>query len=296
MSIGSISTFLLYTNTFSKPFNEITAIISEIQEGFSSLERIFKFLDEKNETNLKNYVSNIIGNIEFRNVYFSYNKSKKFIENFNLKVKPGEIVAIVGKTGAGKTTISNLLLRFYDIDSGDILLDGKSIYDYNLEFLRKNIGIVLQDTKLFTGTIKENIAYGKDDAKDKDIINVAKIAHADEFIRRLPNGYDTYIDNESMLSVGEIQLINIARILLLKPPIVILDEATSNVDLVTECSIQKALLTIMSNATTFVIAHRLSTIKNADKIIFIENGNIIEEGTHEELISKKGRYYELYEN
>ena len=296
ITIGNISSFLLYTNTFSKPFNEITAIIAEIQQGIASAEKIFEFLDEEDEKNLNNTVSNIIGNIEFKNVFFSYNKSQKFIENLNLKVNKGEVVAIVGKTGAGKTTIANLLLRLYDIDSGKILIDGKDIYNYDLEFLRKNIGIVLQDTKLFTATVKENIAYGKENVTDEQIINVAKIVHADEFINKLPNGYNTIINNESMLSLGEIQLINIARILLLKPPIVVLDEATSNIDLVNEINIQNALLDIMKSATTFVIAHRLSTIKNADKIIFIENGNIVEEGTHNELMNKKGKYYELYQN
>ena len=296
ITIGNISSFLLYTNTFSKPFNEITAIIAEIQQGIASAEKIFEFLDEEDEKNLNNTVSKIIGNIEFNNVFFSYNKSQKFIENLNLKVNKGEVVAIVGKTGAGKTTIANLLLRLYDIDSGKILIDGKDIYNYDLEFLRKNIGIVLQDTKLFTATVKENIAYGKENVTDEQIINVAKIVHADEFINKLPNGYNTIINNESMLSLGEIQLINIARILLLKPPIVVLDEATSNIDLVNEINIQNALLDIMKSATTFVIAHRLSTIKNADKIIFIENGNIVEEGTHNELMNKKGKYYELYQN
>ena len=296
ITIGNISSFLLYTNTFSKPFNEITAIIAEIQQGIASAEKIFEFLDEEDEKNLNNTVSKIIGNIEFKNVFFSYNKSQKFIENLNLKVNKGEVVAIVGKTGAGKTTIANLLLRLYDIDSGKILIDGKDIYNYDLEFLRKNIGIVLQDTKLFTATVKENIAYGKENVTDEQIINVAKIVHADEFINKLPNGYNTIINNESMLSLGEIQLINIARILLLKPPIVVLDEATSNIDLVNEINIQNALLDIMKSATTFVIAHRLSTIKNADKIIFIENGNIVEEGTHNELMNKKWKYYELYQN
>ena len=296
ITIGNISSFLLYTNTFSKPFNEITAIIAEIQQGIASAEKIFEFLDEEDEKNLNNTVSKIIGNIEFKNVFFSYNKSQKFIENLNLKVNKGEVVAIVGKTGAGKTTIANLLLRLYDIDSGKILIDGKDIYNYDLEFLRKNIGIVLQDTKLFTATVKENIAYGKENVTDEQIINVAKIVHADEFINKLPNGYNTIINNESMLSLGEIQLINIARILLLKPPIVVLDEATSNIDLLNEINIQNALLDIMKSATTFVIAHRLSTIKNADKIIFIENGNIVEEGTHNELMNKKGKYYELYQN
>ena len=229
-----------------------------------------------------------------KNVYFSYDKNKKFVENFNLVVEPKENIAIVGKTGAGKTTIVNLIMRFYEIDKGEILIDGINIKEIPIDKLRKNIGIVLQDTKLFAGTIKENISYGKPDATDEKIRNAAKMAYANEFIERLPQGYDTVIQNQNMLSEGEVQLINIARIMLLKPPILILDEATSNIDVVTENKIGLAFTKLMENSTSFIIAHRLSTIKNADRIIYIENGNIIEEGTHQDLINKKGKYFELY--
>lgn len=235
----------------------------------------------------------MLGNIEFKDVYFSYNKSKEFIKDMNFSVSQGQTIAIVGKTGSGKTTIVNLLMRFYDIDSGKILIDGININDFPKEFLRKNIGMVLQDTKLFSGTIKENISYSKPDATMEEIQKAAKLANADSFIKRLPNGYDTVITNPNMLSAGEIQLLTIARIMLITPPILILDEATSNVDIITENKITKAFNTLQKNSTTFIIAHRLSTIKKADKILYIENGNIAEQGTHEELLSKHGLYYNL---
>lgn len=296
LTIGNLTTFLVYTNVFTRPFNEITSIISEIQAAIASAKRAFKFLNE-NEENIEvsnSKMKSIEGKIEFKNVYFSYNKDKKFIENLNLAVKPKEKIAIVGKTGAGKTTIVNLIMRFYEIDKGEILIDGVNIKEIPIDKLRKNIGIVLQDTKLFTGTIKENISYGKPDATDEEIRNAAKMAYANEFIERLPQGYDTVIQNQNMLSEGEVQLINIARIMLLKPPILILDEATSNIDVVTENKIGLAFTKLMENSTSFIIAHRLSTIKNADRIIYIENGNIVEEGTDQELINKKGKYFELY--
>ena len=296
LTIGNLTTFLVYTNVFTRPFNEITSIISEIQTAIASVKRVFKFLNE-NEENIEvsnSKMKSIKGKIEFKNVYFSYNKNKKFIENLNLAVKPKEKIAIVGKTGAGKTTIVNLIMRFYEIDKGEILIDGVNIKEIPIDKLRKNIGIVLQDTKLFAGTIKENISYGKPDATDEEIRNAAKMAYANEFIERLPQGYDTVIQNQNMLSEGEVQLINIARIMLLKPPILILDEATSNIDVVTENKIGLAFTKLMENSTSFIIAHRLSTIKNADRIIYIENGNIVEEGTHQELINKKGKYFELY--
>ncbi len=297
-TIGNISSFLLYTNVFSRPFNEITSVISEIQQSNASFDRICRFLDNKEEVSIINSNNEkILGEIEFKNIEFSYVKSKKFITEFNLQVKKGEKIAIVGKTGAGKTTIVNLLMRFYEINSGEILIDGKNIKDFPIDFLRKNIGMVLQDTKLFMGTIKENIAYGRDNVSDDEIIKAAKLSHADQFIERLPQGYDTYINNENMLSSGEVQLITIARIMLSNTPIVILDEATSNVDQITEKLVQKAFYELMNKDTTcFIIAHRLSTIENADKIIFIENGNIVEQGTHDQLMNMKGKYYDLYNN
>lgn len=296
-SIGNLTTFLVYTNVFTRPFNEITSIISEIQTAIASAKRIFDYLNEKEEPQNSKIVQldKIEGRVEFKNVYFSYVNNKKFIEKFNLIANPKQNIAIVGKTGAGKTTIVNLLMRFYEINSGEITIDGVNIQNISKEFLRKNIGIVLQDTKLFTGTIKENISYGSPNATDEEIKQAAKMAYAHEFIERLPEGYNTYIKNQNMLSPGEIQLINIARVMLTKPPIIILDEATSNIDIVTENKISNAFNKLIKNSTSFIIAHRLSTIKNADKIIFIENGNIIEEGTHEQLLAKKGRYYSMYE-
>lgn len=296
-SIGNLTTFLVYTNVFTRPFNEITSIISEIQTAIASAKRIFDYLNEKEEPQNSEIVplDKIEGRVEFKNVYFSYVNNKKFIEKFNLIANPKQNIAIVGKTGAGKTTIVNLLMRFYEINSGEITIDGVNIQNISKEFLRKNIGIVLQDTKLFTGTIKENISYGSPNATDEEIKQAAKMAYAHEFIERLPDGYNTYIKNQNMLSPGEIQLINIARVMLTKPPILILDEATSNIDIVTENKISNAFNKLIKNSTSFIIAHRLSTIKNADKIIFIENGNIIEEGTHEQLLAKKGKYYSMYE-
>lgn len=296
-SIGNLTTFLVYTNVFTRPFNEITSIISEIQTAIASAKRIFDYLNEKEEPQNSEIVQldKIEGKVEFKNVYFSYINNKKFIEKFNLIANPKQNIAIVGKTGAGKTTIVNLLMRFYEINSGEITIDGVNIQNISKEFLRKNIGIVLQDTKLFTGTIKENISYGSPNATDEEIKQAAKMAYAHEFIERLPEGYNTYIKNQNMLSPGEIQLINIARVMLTKPPILILDEATSNIDIVTENKISNAFNKLIKNSTSFIIAHRLSTIKNADKIIFIENGNIIEEGTHEQLLAKKGKYYSMYE-
>lgn len=296
ISIGNISTFLMYTTIFTRPFNEITSILSEIQTAFASSKRIFEFLDQEEEQNshILPPVSSFNGYIEFKNVDFSYDKNKKFITNFNLSVKKGENIAIVGKTGSGKTTLINLLMRFYEIDHGKIEIDGINIQNISKDFLRKNIGLVLQDTKLFTGTIRENIAYGKENVSEEEIKKAATLAHANFFIERLPNQYDTMITHEDLLSSGEVQLINIARILLLHPPILILDEATSNIDLLTEHNIGKAFETLIQNSTSFVIAHRLSTIQNADRILYIENGNIVEEGTHSALLKKHGKYYDLY--
>lgn len=294
ITIGDITTFLMYTSIFTRPFNEITAILSELQTAFASSTRIDEFLnseDEIFETTNKNIIK-IKGDIEFKNVEFSYTK-EPFIKNFNLKVKEGEKIAIVGKTGAGKTTIVNLLMRFYEIDNGDIYIDGVNIKDIPIKELRDNIGIVLQDTKLFTETVKENIAYGLENISEEEIKRVSKLAKADSFIEKLPKKYNTIINNE-MLSEGEIQLITIARVMLRNPSILILDEATSNIDLITENKIQQSMLELMKGKTTFIIAHRLSTIQNADRILYLENGNIVEQGKHEELLSKKGKYFELY--
>lgn len=296
LTIGEISIFLIYVNIYTKPFNEISSFITEIQTAIVSLNRINDFLSKNNEKAIKNDINNInfYGNIKFKNVKFSYNENEKLIENLSFEVNKNEKIAIVGKTGSGKTTIINLLMKFYNLNDGKIYIDGIDINDIPNQILRKNIGMVLQDSKLFYGTIRENITYGSNNVKESDIKRVEKEMNLSSFINRLDNGYDTIIDNKKILSIGEIQLINIARILLLKPPIVILDEATSNVDIITEENIKKAIDKIIENSTSFIIAHKLSTIKNADKILYIENGNLIEQGSHEELIRKKGKYYELY--
>ena len=300
LTIGNISTFLIYTNLFTRPFNEITAVFSEIQTAIASYKRILKFITTPIIENLPS--SNSIKlpekpnySIEFKNVYFSYT-DKPFIQDFNLYIPNGKSIAIVGKTGSGKTTIINLLNRFYEISSGEILIDNTNIKKINIDNLRKNIGMVLQDTKIFQGTIRENIAYGKPNASIEEIKQAAELSFANTFIEKLPDGYDTYISNSDMLSEGEVQLLNIARIMLIKPPILILDEATSNIDLLTEDMIKKAILELTSNSTSIIIAHRLSTIKNCDFIVFIENGNIVEVGTHDELIDKKGAYYNMYKS
>ena len=293
--VGEISNFLIYVNIYTRPFNEITSYITEIQTGIVSINRIKAILDKEDEFNIEN--NNMIKLkkcIEFKNVEFSYKNNKKFIENLNFVVNKNEKIAIVGKTGSGKTTLINLLMKFYNINNGSIMIDGVDIENIPNKILRKNIGVVLQDSKLFFGTIKENISYGNEIIDESDIRKLDEKMNLDSFINRLDNGYDTIIENENMLSIGEIQLINIARLLLLKPQIVILDEATSDLDIVTEKKIQNAIKEITENATSFIIAHRLSTIKNADKILYMEDGNIIEQGSHEELMRKKGKYFELY--
>lgn len=294
VTIGNISSFLMYTNIFNRPFNEITSILTEIQTAKASFNRIQEFMIKDEEENIGKEEISFNGDIEFKDVEFSYTENK-FIEKFNLKVKNGEKIAIVGRTGAGKTTIINMILRFYDIKNGEILIDGVNIKNIDLKCLRRNIGIVLQDTKLFTGTVSENIRYGMNNISNEEIKRVARLANADSFINKLPQKYDTIINND-VLSSGEIQLITIARAMLRNPKILILDEATSNVDLVTENKIQNSMLELMKNRTTFIIAHRLSTIKNADRIIYLENGNIMEQGTHKELMNKKGKYYQMYIN
>lgn len=294
ITIGNISSFLMYTNIFNRPFNEITSILTEIQTAKASFNRIQEFMIKDEEENIGKEEISFNGDIEFKDVEFSYTENK-FIEKFNLKVKNGEKIAIVGRTGAGKTTIINMILRFYDIKNGKILIDGVNIKNIDLKCLRRKIGIVLQDTKLFTGTVSENIRYGMNNISNEEIKRVARLANADSFINKLPQKYDTIINND-VLSAGEIQLITIARAMLRNPKILILDEATSNVDLVTENKIQNSMLELMKNRTTFIIAHRLSTIKNADRIIYLENGNIMEQGTHKELMNKKGKYYQMYIN
>ncbi|MDF2613067.1 MAG: sugar transporter ATP-binding protein [Clostridia bacterium] len=299
LSIGNISSFLLYANLFSKPFNEITGVIPGLQSALASAARIFSLLDEKCETPAQDLsvISNPIGEIDFKNVSFSYDPHKTLINSLNLHVKAGSKVAIVGSTGAGKTTLINLLLRFYDVTSGDIMVDGMSIYKLSRENLRKNFGMVLQDTWLFKGTIKENITYGNPDAKDAQIIEAAKSCGAHSFIKRLPKGYDTTLsDLGDSLSAGQKQLLTIARVMLTKPSILILDEATSNIDTITELHIQKAFTKMMQGKTSFIIAHRLSTIKDADLILVMDKGNVVESGTHLQLLDAKGTYARLYDS
>ena len=296
VSVGIVSSFLVYSTQFAKPFNEISGITGQIQTAFASLTRIFSIIEEKPEDEDK---SNAIelkdcrGNISIKDISFSYDKKKPLIQNFSFEAKSGQLIAIVGPTGCGKTTLVNLLMRFYDIDQGEILVDDNNIRDIKKNSLRKSFGMVLQDPWLFKGTIKENIAYGNPNATENEIVEAAKAAHAHSFIKRLKDGYDTIISDED-LSQGQRQLLTIARVMLANPRMLILDEATSSIDTLTEIRIQKAFLNLMEGRTSFVIAHRLSTIVNADKILVMNNGNIIEQGNHQELISKKGFYYDLY--
>lgn len=298
ISIGKISSFLNYANQYTKPFNEISSVITELQSALASAERVFEVLDEEDEPLDKENAINLKecnGNIEIKDVSFSYNPEVKLIENFNLSVKKGEKIAIVGPTGCGKTTLINLLMRFYNINSGEIFISGYNINDITRKSSRAMFGMVLQETWLYSGTIKENIAYGKPDATDEEIIEAAKMAHAHEFITRLPNGYDTKISGDgNNISQGQKQLLCIARIMLTKPPMLILDEATSSIDTRTEIFIQNAFNKMMEGRTSFIVAHRLSTIKEADLILVMNKGHIIEQGTHEELIEKNGFYANLY--
>ena len=298
MSIGILTCMLSYVNQYTKPFNEITGVITELQNAFACIERIFELLNAKSEP-LDKFdavcLDDLEGNIEIKDVFFSYNKDKKLIEDFNLSVKKGQKVAIVGPTGAGKSTIINLLMRYYDTDKGIISVDGYDIKDIQRESLRSNYGMVLQETWLRNGTIRDNICLGKPDASEEEILRAAKSSHAHSFIRRLENGYDTIIsDDGGSLSQGQKQLLCIARIMLLLPPMLILDEATSSIDTRTEKKIQSAFNMLMEGKTSFIIAHRLSTIKNADTILVMKDGHIIESGNHESLIEKEGFYYNLY--
>lgn len=280
ISVGQLTSFLSYANQYTKPFNEISGVVAELQNAISSAERVFGVIDEPSEPSDKGLeeIKVCDGSLALQNVNFSYVPEVKLIQNFNLNVKPGQRIAIVGPTGCGKTTIINLLLRFYDADSGSILLSGKDTKEITRSSLRSMFGMVLQDTWLFTGTVAENIAYGKPEASREEIITAAKAVHAHSFIKRLPGGYDTLITEEGDgLSQGQKQLISIARIMLTNPPMLILDEATSSIDIRTEQKIQRAFEKLMTGKTSFIIAHRLSTIKNADKILVMKNGNVIEQ-------------------
>ncbi|EOR27077.1 putative ABC transporter ATP-binding protein [bioreactor metagenome] len=297
ISIGQLSSFLSYANQYTKPFNEISGVITELQAAFTSASRVFKILDEKEETSDSKdsiTLNTCEGYIDINDVSFSYSTDKSLIENFNLKVKPGSKIAIVGPTGCGKTTLINLLMRFYNINSGEIKIDGINIDNITRSSTRGLYGMVLQDTWLYSGTVKENIAYGKPDASLEEIISAAKNAHAHKFIMNLPKGYDTVLTDDSSLSQGQKQLLCIARIMLSKPPMLILDEATSSIDTRTEIYIQKAFNKLMEGRTTFIVAHRLSTIREADLILVMNNGKVIEQGNHTELLNKGGFYANLY--
>ena len=297
LTIGMLSSFLSYATQYTKPFNEISGVVTEIQSALACAARVFELIEAPIPENEGELTSNdgFKGNIAFENVSFSYTEAKPLIENFNLDVKQGQHIAIVGPTGCGKTTLINLLMRFYNVRSGAITVDGININDISKKALRDSYGMVLQETWLFGGTIRENIAFGKPDATDDEIIAAAKKAHAHGFIRRLPDGYSTLISEDGgILSQGQKQLLCIARIMLRDPSILILDEATSSIDTRTEIKIQKAFATAMEGRTSFIVAHRLSTIKEADVILVMNNGNIVEQGNHSELLDKKGFYFDLY--
>lgn len=296
-SVGALSSFLTYANQYTKPFNEISNVFTELQTALACASRVFALLDEETiqETKDPQVIKEPKGNIEIKDVYFSYEENQRLIEDFSLSVNSGETIAIVGPTGCGKTTLINLLMRFYDPRSGSISIDGINTQDMTRDYLRSLYGMVLQDTWLFNGTIKENIAYGKKDATDEEIIEAAKNAHAHKFIIGLKDGYDTMVSEDGgNLSQGQKQLLCIARIMLVKPPMLILDEATSSIDTRTERQIQDAFDVMMEGRTTFIVAHRLSTIQKADKIIVMDQGHIIEQGNHQELLKQHGFYHHLY--
>lgn len=298
ITIGGLSCFLSYAKQYTKPFNEISSVITELQNAIACAGRIFELLEETPQVPEPEHVAEIgeaEGNISFENVSFSYVPEQKLIQNLNLKVKPGQKIAIVGPTGCGKTTLINLLMRFYDVTQGAIKVEGKDIRDITRKSLRKNYGMVLQETWLKEGTVFENISMGKPDATMEEVVQAAKEVHAHSFIKRLPQGYDTYLTEDGgSLSQGQKQLICIARIMLVLPPMLILDEATSSIDTRTEMKIQEAFSKLMEGRVSFVVAHRLSTIRDADVILVMKDGNIIEQGNHEALLAKKGFYYSLY--
>ena len=298
ITVGVLAAFLSYASQYTKPFNEISGVVTELQNAFACAGRLFELLEEKevppdkeNAVELKT----VDGKLELKNVCFSYVENKKLIDNFNLSVKPGQRVAIVGPTGCGKTTLINLLMRFYDVNSGNIIIDDNDYDNVTRKSLRQNFGMVLQDTWLKSGTIRDNIKMGAPNATDDEVIEAAKKAHSHSFIKRLPEGYDTLIGEDGgSLSQGQKQLLCITRLMLCKPPMLILDEATSSIDTRTEIRIQKAFAALMQGRTTFIVAHRLATIKEADVILVMNNGSIVEQGTHKELLALNGFYTNLY--
>lgn len=298
LTVGQLTCFLSYANQYTKPFNEISGVITELQNALACAARIFELIEEEPQipdAEDARVLTDVEGAVSLNNVSFSYSKDRKLIEDLNLNVKPGQRIAIVGPTGCGKTTIINLLMRFYDVDGGSISVEGTDIRDITRKSLRTSYGMVLQETWLKQGTIRDNIIVGKPDATDEEVIAAAKASHAHSFIRRLPDGYDTVISEDGgSLSQGQKQLLCITRVMLCLPPMLILDEATSSIDTRTEIRIQKAFATMMEGRTSFIVAHRLSTIQNADVILVMKDGHIIEQGNHEELLARKGFYAELY--
>ncbi len=297
LSVGALTSFLAYCSQYTKPFNEISGVVAEFQNAVASANRVFQLLDTVNESDDSALEKLAVqdGTVGFTHVDFAYSKKKPLIRDFNLDVKSGQTIAIVGPTGCGKTTMINLLMRFYDVNAGKITVDGKDIRTVTRDSLRGAFGMVLQDTWLFRGTVRENIAYGVPDATEEEIREAAKKAHAHSFIKRLPNGYDTVLtENGDNISEGQKQLLCIARVMLKRPPMLILDEATSNIDTRTEVRIQKAFAALMEGRTSFIVAHRLSTIQNADVILVMRDGQIIEKGKHEELLAQNGFYAQLY--
>jgi ATP-binding cassette subfamily B protein len=298
ITVGTIQAFILYSKQFSRPINEIANQYANIQTAIAGAERIFEVMEtppETDEGTSKITAEDIRGDIKFEDIHFSYDPEKPVLKGLDLDIKQGQKIAIVGATGSGKTTVVNLLTRFYDADSGSITVDGVDIRDMRMDELRKSVGIVLQDTVLFKGSIEDNIRYGREDAPDEDVRRAASHANADVFIRHLPEGYKTQLaEGGSNLSQGQRQLLAIARAILADPKILILDEATSSVDTRTEMHIQSAMVALMKNRTSLIIAHRLSTIRDADMIVVIDGGKVAEKGRHEELIAQKGCYYELY--
>ena len=298
ISVGTLSVLLAYANQYTKPFNEISGVITEFQNSLASAGRVFNLIEAAEETGddtATDALGEAVGNVSIDNVSFSYVPERPLIQGLSLEVKDGQRIAIVGPTGCGKTTLINLLMRFYDVDHGEIRVDGKPVLNLTRHDLRRNIGMVLQDTWLRSGTVKENIAMGRPDATDEQIIKAAKASHAHSFIKRLPNGYDTYIGEDGgSLSQGQKQLLSIARVMLTLPPMLILDEATSSIDTRTEMKIQSAFAEMMQGRTSFIVAHRLSTIREADVILVMRDGNIVEQGNHNDLLERRGFYYELY--
>ena len=297
ISVGQLTSFLTYANQYTKPFNEISSVITELQNALACAKRTFDFMEEEIETEDQDHKALVEpeGNIELKDISFSYTKEKPLIKELNLRIKSGQKIAIVGPTGCGKTTLINLLMRFYDLEKGKILIDGNDVTEYSKDSVRAAFGMVLQETWLRSGTIAENIAYGKKEVTRKEIIDAAKASHAHEFIKRMKDGYDTVISEDGgNLSQGEKQLLCIARVMLDLPPMLILDEATSSIDTRTELQIQNAFEKMMEGRTSFIVAHRLSTIKEADMILVMKDGNIIEQGNHEELLNRNGFYAQLY--